>query len=394
MGQWAIRGISERCVPKRMVQLSVVVAAAVVGGWWWLSSHGSRNTQPSAPPVPVTQATAASHDVPIYVQGLGTVQAYNTVNVRTRVDGQITAVSFKEGQEVKQGDPLFQVDPRPYQAALSQAQANKAKDEAQLRSAELDLERYAKLLVPGFQTRQSYDQQTATVGQLHAAVQADQAQIDNAQLNLDYATIRSPIDGRSGQRFVDLGNIVQAAQNAPLVSIAQLKPIFVSFTVPADSLDEIRENQAKVALTVLAFSSDDKTLLSEGQVTLVDNQVDIATNTIHLKGTFANADERLWPGQFVSAHLVLSTRKDAVTVPAQAIMQGPSGQYAYIIKPDQTADRRDVEVATIQDGTAIIGKGIAAGERVVVEGQYRLTKGAKLTIENPQQTAMGQQNGR
>jgi membrane fusion protein, multidrug efflux system len=365
----------------------------LVGGWW-LSSRGSRNTQASAPPVPVTQATATSHDVPIYVQGLGTVQAFNTVNVRTRVDGQITAVFFKEGQEVKQGDPLFQVDPRPFQAALSQAQANKAKDEAQLRAAELDLQRYAKLLVPGFQTRQSFDQQTATVGQLRAAVQADQAQIDSAQLNLDYATIHSPIEGRSGQRLVDLGNIVQAAQNAPLVSITQLKPIFVSFTVPADSLEEIRQNQAKIALTVLAFSGDDKTLLSQGQVTLVDNQVDIATNTIHLKGTFANADERLWPGQFVSAHLILSTRKNAVTVPAQAIMQGPNGSYAYVIRPDQTADQRSVDVAMTEDGIAIIEKGIAAGERVVVEGQYRLTKGAKLAIQNPQQTAMGQQNRR
>lgn len=356
---------------------------------WKLSS---RPVQANAPPpeVPVTEGIAESKTIPVYVKGLGTVQAYNIVNVRTQVSGQITKVFFQEGQEVKAGDPLFQIDPRPFQAALNQAQANKAKDEAQLRGAQLDLERYSKLLAPGFQSRQSFDQQTATVGQLQGTVQADQAQIDNAQLNLDYALIRSPIDGRTGQRLVDLGNYVQAGQ-ASLVSVAQLKPIFVSLTVPQESLDRIRQREKKATLTVQAFASDDKTLLSVGQVTLIDNQIDTATGTIHLRATFQNNDERLWPGEFVSARLVLGEYPDAVTVPAQTVMQGPEGAFAYIITPNQTAERRKVDVALTQDGIAIIDKGISVGEHVVVEGQYRVTNGAKLKIDNAQPAAVAEQ---
>lgn len=273
--------------------------------------------------IPVTAGTAETRNVPVYVEGLGTVQAFNMVSVKTRVDGQITKVFFKEGQDVKVGDPLFQIDPRPFEAALQQAQANKEKDEAQLQSAQLDLERYAKLLPQGFQTRQSYDQQKGTVAQLQAAIKADQAQIENAQLNLDYALIRSPIEGRTGQRIVDLGNFVQTAQNVNLVTITQIKPIFVSFTVPADRLDDIRKSQAQAALKVIAYAMDDKTELAEGELTLIDNQVDVATGTIHLKAQFDNAEEPLWPGEFVNAHIVLATRQNAVTVPAEAIMQGP-----------------------------------------------------------------------
>jgi multidrug efflux system membrane fusion protein len=223
--------------------------------------------------VPVIAGTAESRDVPVYVEGLGTAQAFNTVAVKTRVDGQITAVLFNEGQEVKAGDPLFQIDARPFEAALQQAQATKEKDEAQLQSAQLDLERYAKLLPSGFQTRQSYDQQKGMVEQLQAAIKADQAQIDNARLNLDYSLIRSPIEGRTGQRMVDVGNFVQPAQASTLVTITQTKPIFVSFTVPADRLDEIRKGQAQAPLKVIAYAMEDKTALAEGKLTLIDNQV-------------------------------------------------------------------------------------------------------------------------
>jgi membrane fusion protein, multidrug efflux system len=352
---------------------------------WKISSRPlPGNAHP--PEVPVSEAIAEARTIPVYVKGLGTVQAYNTVNVRTQVSGQITKVFFREGQEVKAGDPLFQIDPRPFQAALSQAQANKAKDEAQLQGAQLDLERYRKLLVPGFQSRQSFDQQTATVGQLQGAVQADQAQIDNAQLNLDYALIRSPIDGRTGQRLVDLGNYVQAGQ-ASLVSVAQLKPIFVSLTVPQESLDRIREREKKATLAVQAYGSDDKTLLSVGQVTLIDNQIDIQTGTIHLRATFENKDERLWPGEFVIARLILGEYPDAVTVPAETVMQGPEGDYAYIIRPNQTAERRNIDVALTQDGLALIDKGISVGEHVIAEGQYRVTNGAKLKVDNSAQPA-------
>jgi membrane fusion protein, multidrug efflux system len=325
--------------------------------------------------------------MPVLVSGLGTVQDYMNVAVKTRVDGQITGVSFTEGQDVKAGDLLFQIDPRPFQAALAQAQANKRKDEAQLTAAQLVLDRYAKLLASRTQTQEAYDNQKATVGQLQGAVAADQALIDTAQLNLDYAQIRSPIDGRTGARLVDSGNVVQANQNTSLVTIAQIKPIFVSFTVPQEFLDQIRQNQAAGQLVVLAYASDDTTQLSKGKLTLIDNVIDVATGTIHLKATFDNADERLWPGEFVSVRLVLSTRQNAVTVPAQTVMHGPDGAYVYAIKPDQTVERRSVKVVATQDGRAVIEEGVSAGDRVVVDGQYRLTDGAKIAPSGGQQAA-------
>jgi membrane fusion protein, multidrug efflux system len=352
-----------------------------------ISGHVSSRAPPQRE-IPVTAAAAEERNVPVYVEGLGTVQAFNTVAVKTRVDGQITKLFFKEGQDVKAGDPLFQIDPRPFEAALQQAQATKEKDEAQLQSAQLDLERYAKLLPSGFQTRQSYDQQKGTVAQLQAAVKADQAQIDNAQLNLDYALIRSPIEGRTGQRMVDPGNFVQTAQNVSLVSITQVKPIFVNFTMPAERLDDIRKGQAQAPLKVIAYAMDDKTELAEGELTLIDNQVDVATGTIRLKAQFANADEPLWPGEFVNARIVLSTRQNAVTVPADAVMQGPEGPYLYVLSADDIAQRRHVEVAATQEGLAVISKGLAAGDRVVVEGQYRLTDGAKVKIGAPLQAEL------
>jgi multidrug efflux system membrane fusion protein len=366
----------------------VLAAADGIPAWKLATSSlwAQAERAPSRPPeIPVTVGTAALKNVPVYVEGLGTVQAFNTVAVKTRVDGQITKVFFREGQEVKVGDPLFQIDPRPFQAALEQAQAAKEKDEAQLQSAQLDLDRYAKLVPSGIQTRQSYDQQKGTVGQLQGSVKADQAQIDSAQLNLDYSLIRSPIEGRTGQRIVDLGNFVQVSQNANLVTITQIKPIYVSFTLPADRLDEIRNAQAKQSLKVVAYDMDDKTALADGELTLIDNQVDVATGTIHLKAQFANADEPLWPGAFVNARLVLSTRDNAVTVPAETVMQGPNGPYAYVMRDDDTVQHRDVTVAATQEGLAVISKGLAAGDRVVVEGQYRLTDGAKVKIAEPQQ---------
>jgi multidrug efflux system membrane fusion protein len=370
----------------------VVVVAAAGAALWKLSGHdftGGHSGPPPAPPaIPVVAGTAATQNVPVYVRGLGTVQAFQMVTVRTRVDGNITKVQFTEGQEVKTGDPLFQIDPRPFQAALEQAQATKTKDEAQLKGAQLDLERYQKLLPTGFQTRQQYDQQVATVDQLKGAIAADQAQIDSAQLNLQYADIRSPIDGRTGARLVDLGNFVQAGQTTALVSITQIKPIFVTFTVPQENLVEIRTNQARAPLEVEAYASDDKTLLSRGKLTLIDNQVDTTTGTIRLKGTFDNADERLWPGEFVSARLVLATREDAIVVPAQTVMHGPQGAYVYVIKPDDTVARRTVQVAATQDNLAVVEKGLERGERVVVDGQYRLTEGVKVNARQAEASAI------
>ena len=360
------------------------VAAAAAMGWHFLGGNGPIATaQTPAPGIPVTAGIVVAQDVPVFLQGIGTVQAYNMVTVKTRVDGQIVKVDFKEGQEVKEGDPLFQIDPRPYQAALEQAQAAKQKDEAQLAGAQLDLDRYSKLLGTGFQTRQSYDEQKAQVGALQAAIKADQAQIDTAQLNLGYADIRSPIDGRLGARLVDKGNLVHTGDNTALVTIAELKPIFVSFTLPQGTLDEIREQQQKAPLTVRAYTGDGSQLLSEGKLTLIDNAIDQSTGTIHLKARFDNQDERLWPGEFVSLRVILAVRPKVATVPSQTIEEGPNGSYAYVIKPDDTVERRVVDIASIQDGIAVVTKGLTPGERVVVDGQFRLTEGARVRLLQP-----------
>jgi multidrug efflux system membrane fusion protein len=369
-----------------------LAAIILVGGGataWHFVAARNQTQSSAAPPIPVTADDATDENVPVFVTGLGTVQSYMNVAVKSRVDGAITEVHFTEGQDVKTGDLLFQIDPRPYEAALAQAKANKQKDEAQLTAAKLVLDRYAKLLASATQTQEAYDNQKATVGQLQGALAADQALIDNAQLNLEYAQIRSPLDGRTGARLVDPGNYVQASQGATLVTIAQIKPIYVSFTVPQEFLEQIRQNDANQQLDVVAYASDDKTLLSSGKLTLIDNTIDVSTGTIHLKATFANTDERLWPGEFVSARLVLSTRENAVTVPAQTVQQGPNGAYVYIINPDETVTRRNVMVASTQDGRAVIAQGLEAGQHVVVDGQYRLTEGAKIAPSGPQQAAPG-----
>jgi len=328
---------------------AALAIAVAIAGYVFINQSGQDKARASvpAPQVPVTAAIAETKDVPQFVRGIGTVQAYKTVTIKTRVDGEIVKVAFKEGQEVKAGDQLFQIDPRPYQAALDAATATKRRNEAQLK----------------------------------ASVAADRAAIDTAQLNLAFADIRAPIDGRTGQRLVDLGNLVQAAQGTNLVTITQVKPIFVNFTVPQDYTDAIRHNQTIAPLTVLAYGSDDKTLVSEGKLSLIDNQIDMTTGTLRLKATFANADERLWPGEFVNVRLVLSTRTSAVTIPQRAVMQGATGYYAYVIRPDGTVERRVVEIAGMQDGLAIIDKGIADQDKIVVDGQYRLTNGARIKLE-------------
>ncbi len=368
--------------------VAVLFAAAI----WWSNFGGSAPpaaAQIAPPVVPVTAGTVVARDVPVLLHGIGTVQAYNTVTVKTRVDGQIVRVDFDEGQEVKEGDPLFQIDPRPYQTALDQAQATKLKDEAQLAGARLDLERYSKLLGTGYQTRQSYDQQTALVAQLQAAIKGDQAAIDNARLNLDYADIRSPIDGRLGARLVDKGNLVHTNDNTALVTITQLKPIFVSFTLPQDTLDEVREQQQKAPLAVRAYDSAGDKLLSLGKLTLIDNMIDQSTGTIHLKAHFDNADERLWPGEFVNLQVVLKMRHQVPTVPAQTVQQGPDGDFAYVIKRDDTVERRGVEVAAVEDGIAVVSKGLSPGERVVVDGQFGLTQGARVKSLSPARPGAG-----
>jgi len=367
----------------------LLIAAAgliLVGLGVWIShSHSGVQAAPQtpAPPpaVPVTAGVAEARDMPVFVRGIGSVQAFNTVTVKSRVDGQIVKVDFTEGQEVKAGDLLFEIDPRPFQAALAQATAAKQKDEAQLVSASADLGRTTQLLGNGFQTRQTFDQQKAAVGQLQAAIKQDEAQIEAAQLNLDYASIRSPIDGRTGARLVDVGNIVHATDNTGLLTITQLRPIFVSFTVPQQQIDAIRERQSASPLETRAYTQDDQKELSVGKLTLIDNQIDSATGTLHLKAQFDNTDAALWPGEFVNVRLVLSTEKNAVTVPARAVQQGPDGSYLFTIKPDDTVEMRKIEVSQTDQGVSVIKKGLSAGERIVVDGQFRLDQGTKVAVQ-------------
>jgi multidrug efflux system membrane fusion protein len=331
------------------------------------------------PGIPVTPGVVAAADVPVFLAGIGTVQPYNMVLIKTRVDGQITKVSFREGEEVKAGDPLVQIDPRSYKAAYDQAAANLEKDQANLANAQVNFQRDAALLTSNLAvSRQQYDNDKATVAVDQALDDADKAAVELAQINLDYCDIRAPISGRLGVRLVDVGNIVHANDTTGLVSITQTKPIFVTFTMAQEHLHKIHEKQAQGDLKVLAYGSDNVTLVSEGKLSVIDNAVDQATGTIKLKGVFENAYERLWPGEFVNVRLILNTRKGAPTVPAETVQEGPDGKYVYVIKPDDTVSRRPVQVSAVQDGIAVIDKGLEPGEKVVVNGQYRLTEGARI----------------
>jgi multidrug efflux system membrane fusion protein len=380
---------------KKRLAAVATVAIGVGAGGWLLRGHDAAHsaTPPPGVAIPVTSGVARAMDVPIDAQGVGTVQAINTVNMKSRVDGEIMQAFFTPGQEVEQNDRLFLIDPRPYQAALDQAKANEAKDSAQLIGAQRDLDRYGKLVGSGFQTRQSFEDQQATVAQLQGTVQADHAVMETAQLNLGFTLVRAPFAGRIGARLIDPGNYVQASSDTPLVSITQIKPIYASFTLPATNLDAIRQNEATHKLEVDAIGADGKTVLGKGTLSFIDNHIDTTTGTIALKGTFENADERLWPGEFINARLILSVRHNAVTVPEQTVMAGPAGSYVYVIRSDDTVQRRDVQLAGRQDGMAVIAKGLAAGEKVVVEGQYRLANDVKVRIETGAPAATSQQAG-
>lgn len=321
-------------------------------------------------------------DVPIYLTGLGSVQAFNTVTIRTRVDGEIQKIAFQEGQIVKQGDLLLQLDPRPFQAALDQAVAKKAQDQATLVSAQADLERTRQLSTREFASKQQLDQQQATVNSLIAQIDADQAAIDNAQTQLSYTTIRSPLAGRTGFRLVDQGNIVHAADTTGIVDITQIEPISVVFTAPEDQLPAINKAQAESPLKVLALTPNGKETLGEGQLALVNNQVDTGSGTIRLKATFKNENHALWPGLSVSTRLLLKTLRGVATVPSTAVQRGPQGLYVYVVKPDRTVEMREVQVGAITEDKAVINGGVNVGETVVTAGHYRLQPGAKVDVAN------------
>jgi multidrug efflux system membrane fusion protein len=345
------------------------------------ASQGGRRGGSSDPsqPVPVTATTAQMQDVPIFINGLGAVQGFNTVTIKPRVDGQLIKVLFTEGQDVKQGDELAEIDPRPLQAQLAQARATKSKDEAQLANAKRDLERFAAL--KEYASKQSVDAQGTQVQQLTAAIEGDQAAIDNATVQLGYTTITAPISGRTGIRLVDVGNIVHANDPGGLVVITQVQPISVIFTLPQDALIDVMTSMNQGSpLKVLAFKRDDSKQLGEGELSLVDNQIDQNTGTIRLKATFPNADDQLWPGEFVSAHLLLAIRQNAVTVPAQVVQRGPNGMLVYVIKPDQTVEARQVKVGPSYNDIVIITEGLSAGEQVILDGQLKVQPGSHVDI--------------
>jgi multidrug efflux system membrane fusion protein len=350
-------------------------------GLYWLHSPVTAATpqRPSASAVvPVTAGTAEARDVPIYLTALGSAQGLNTVTVRPRIDGQLTEVLFTEGQMVKAGDVLARIDSRQLEAQLSQARANKAKDEAQLANAKRDLDRSTNLASKGYETRQTTDTQKARVDQLTAAVEGDEAMIDSAAVQLSYTTITSPISGRTGIRQVDAGNIVHANDATGLVVITQVQPISVIFTLPQDVLDQVTDAMSKGAVKAEAFKRDDVTPAGEGTLALVDNQIDPSAGTIRLKATFPNPDNTLWPGQFVNIHLLVAQRTNAVTVPAQVVQRGPNGTFAYVIKADDTVEMREIKVGPVRDGIAVIDDGLAVGERVVVDGQYKIQPGSRV----------------
>jgi multidrug efflux system membrane fusion protein len=332
-----------------------------------------------ARPIPVVATTATTRDVPVYLDGLGNAVPLVTVTVRPQVDGPLLAVAFQEGQAVKKGDLLARIDPRPFTIALHQAQAALARDQAQAKNAQLNLARYTALHDQGLATQEQLDDQRAQAEQFAGTTKSDQAQIENAQLQLDYTEVRSPVDGVTGVRQVDQGNVVHAADPNGIVVVTQLDPMTIIFTLPQDDLPQINK-EIGAGLNIEAYSRDGSQLLGKGKLTLIDNQVNATTATVRLKGTVPNPDKALWPNEFVRARLVLSVRSQVLAIPAPAVQRGPQGTFVYVVLPDQTAALRTVQVDTVQEQWAIIKGGIQAGDKVVIEGQNQLRPGAKVAL--------------
>ena len=338
----------------------------------------------TSPTVPVTVSAVSRRDVPIFLESLGTVQASNTVAVHSQIDGKLQSVNFVEGQEVHKGDTLAVIDPRALQAALNQATAKKAQDEAQLIAAQKDLDRFKALLTKAAGTQQSVDQQQGKVDQLKATIDADQAAIESAQTQLSYTTITAPFDGRVGFRQVDAGNIIHANDTNPLTVLTQIRPSIAIFTLPQKNLAEVRDAMLRGSVQVIAMDQDNTRQLAQGELMLIDNQIDQSTSSIRLKARFANEDDRLWPGEFVRLRVRAATRDGAVTIPPPAVQRGPQGLYAWVVKSDNTAEQRPIETAPVDNDTTIVTKGLTVGERVVVNGQYRLQAGTRVDTKTDQ----------
>lgn len=332
-------------------------------------------------PVPVAIGAVARRDVPIYLDGLGTVQAFNTVTVRPQVSGQLVSVAFEEGQEVKKGDLLAQIDPRSFDAQLQQALAQKAQNEALLNTARRDLQRFRELVGDGYVSKQQLDTQAQTVAQAEATVKANEAAVQNARISQGFARVTAPISGITGLRLVDVGNLVDAGTTGGLVVVTQIRPISVVFTLPEQSLGDIRAAGGQ-GLQVLAFDRDNAKKLANGELTVIDNQIDQTTGTIRLKATFANDDKALWPGQFVNMRLLVRTEANGLVIPANAVQRGPDGDFVYVVgkndKGEAVAEKRDIKVARSENGSALIAGGLNDGDRIVTDGQYRLQPGSKI----------------
>ncbi|HUD88998.1 MAG TPA: efflux RND transporter periplasmic adaptor subunit [Xanthobacteraceae bacterium] len=374
-------------ISRRILLITACCAAVVVLGlfsWYWAQgpdpAHAARSARSA---VPVSIATASRQDVPLYLTGLGTVQALFTVGIHAQVDGKLQDVSFKEGQRVKKGDVLAKIDPRLYQAALDQAKAHKAMDEAALVAAEKDLARFQTLVLRNAETQQNLDLQQAKVDQTKASIDADVAAIETAQTNLDYTDIVATTDGRIGVRMVDPGNIVHASDQGAIAILTQTEPTNVVFTLPAQTLDDVRDAVGRGDVEVAAYDRNNVSLLSSGTLATIDNLIDQTTGTYRLKAVFKNEDEKLWPGEFVNARLLLGTRKDAIVIPPTAVQRGPHGLFAWVVKQDNTVEPRPIQTGTTTGERTIVTSGIQDGDRVVTDGQYKLQTNAPVTITAP-----------
>jgi multidrug efflux system membrane fusion protein len=373
--------------PQKLLFFEIVCAAVVAGAL--LAYRGAeiraQDAKParSAPDIPVSVATVAQQTVAVRIQAIGNVEAYSTVALKARVDGQIVEVNFREGQEVKKGAALFKIDPRPFEAVLRQAQANLMRDTAQKEQARSQERRYQELLQKNFVSKEAYAQIRTNADTAEAVALASMAAVETAKLQLEYCTIRSPIDGFVGKVMLQIGNMVKANDTNPLVIINQVQPIFVNFAVPEQSLSAVRSHMAKGRLSVEALPPNSGKAAASGTLSFVDNAVDTTTGTIKLKAVFPNKDNALWPGQFVGASLKLYDQKDALTVPSQSVQTGPGGQYVYVVKQDMTAEVRKVEVDRVDGDNAIVAKGVQKGETVVVKGQLRLAPGTRVMIAKP-----------
>ena len=367
--------------PSKAVAMMVLAGAAVLltacGGG--SASGGKKGQKKDEGPIPVDVATVQQQDVPVYLEGLGTVQAFNTATIRAQVSGRLVAVPFKEGDEIKAGDVIARIDPRTYQATLDQALAKLAQDQATLHSAQLDLKRYQDLVPQGYVSQQQVDQQKATVEQTQALIKADQAAIESDRVQLSYCTITAPFDGIAGIRQVDIGNLVSSSDASGIVTLTQIKPIAINFTLPEQALSQIHAVDVK-AMTVLAIDRNNQQELAHGELMAVDNQIDQTTGTIKLKARFSNEEQRLWPGQFINVRLLVRTADNALTIPAQAVQMGPQGSFVYVVDDQHKAQVRAVTPGQIEGGIVLIDKGLKAGETVVVDGQSRLTPGAAIQV--------------